>query len=349
MGGKSVLLAAVLVAVALPDSAQAFTCQNRDFVLDSLANGKAVTAELNYGGALNEMLRARAVAHDVWERYRMVCLDSGQFAIIALNTGRYVSAESGYAGNDQGMLRAGATGITPAERFTFEDGSTVGDFVRGSLKSVGSGRYVTVELGYDTTDVRYGMLRARATVKDRWEQLELNWLPVPAPPGPVDADGDGFAAGQDCNDGNPAIHPGALEVRGNGIDENCDGQDEDLLPIVAGVSSSFRVRGTHFSIRKLRVTEVIAGETVEFRCSGKRCPVRRLRAGSPRRGGTVDVRARLGKRRRDRFRAGQTLEVWITAPGRIGKVVRYRLRRGRVPDSVPLCARPGEPRPRRCS
>jgi hypothetical protein len=63
------------------------------------------------------------------------------------------------------------------------------------------------------------------------------------PPRPVDADGDGFATGQDCNDGDPAIHPGAVERRGNAIDENCDGRAEDLLPITSGVTSEWLVRG----------------------------------------------------------------------------------------------------------
>ncbi|MDQ3902760.1 MAG: putative metal-binding motif-containing protein [Thermoproteota archaeon] len=55
--------------------------------------------------------------------------------------------------------------------------------------------------------------------------------PPPPPPDPstIDNDGDGFSVAQgDCNDGNPNVYPGAVEVQ-NGIDDNCNGVVDEVV------------------------------------------------------------------------------------------------------------------------
>lgn len=51
----------------------------------------------------------------------------------------------------------------------------------------------------------------------------------------ADKDGDGYldglCGGTDCNDNDPAINPGATEVCGNGVDENCNGASDDVCSV----------------------------------------------------------------------------------------------------------------------
>gem|GEM_PF-326014 len=45
--------------------------------------------------------------------------------------------------------------------------------------------------------------------------------------GPPDNDGDGWPANQDCDDGDPSVHPGADEICDDGKDNDCQGGDAD--------------------------------------------------------------------------------------------------------------------------
>ena len=57
--------------------------------------------------------------------------------------------------------------------------------------------------------------------------LEERWRVTTDFTADLDQDGDGYTRPGDCNDANAAIHPGALDIPDNGIDENCDGRDAE--------------------------------------------------------------------------------------------------------------------------
>jgi hypothetical protein len=78
----------------------------------SLANGKWVSAELQYTGALYGMLRARASGIGPWETF--AAINGGLRNQTNL---RFVSAELQYTGIRYGMLRARANSRGPWEEF----------------------------------------------------------------------------------------------------------------------------------------------------------------------------------------------------------------------------------------
>jgi hypothetical protein len=116
------------------------------------------------------------------------------------------------------------------------------------------------------------------------------------------------------------------------------------VPRIASTwSVRFRVTRRFTQFRMLRVGAVPSTATVALRCAGKGCPFKRRTLTS--RNGRANGSAAL---RRAKLRPGATLEIRVTAPGAVGMVVRYRIRRGRTPVSSWLCLAPGTTTPARC-
>lgn len=168
-------------------------------------------------------------------------------------------------------------------------------------------------------------------------------------PVPVDGDGDGSVAGFDCDDSSAATGPAAIDVPGDGVDQDCDGFDEPL-PVVDG---ALRLRFAKPTKRGTRITTLVvtgmqASSRVVVTCSARAkraCPFRRATRRPKAAGGQVSLTSLL---RRRVLRVGTRIELRITAPGTIGVVRRFTVRRGAALRDQRMCLLPGSSVARSC-
>jgi hypothetical protein len=164
-------------------------------------------------------------------------------------------------------------------------------------------------------------------------------------PVPIDADGDGFIAGFDCRDDNPAINPGAKEIPRDGIDQDCDGFDA-TLPFVSYGLSLRPSYGGGVLFKRFVVTRLAAAIRVEASCKNPpnrkgRCfktTTRRPKAGQ------VSLTSLFKGRR---LPPGTRIELRITAPGLDGRVRRFTARAASFADTQ-LCLIAPSKTPRQC-
>jgi hypothetical protein len=169
-------------------------------------------------------------------------------------------------------------------------------------------------------------------------------------PIPVDADQDGTVATFDCDDADPARNPAATDVPADGIDQNCDGFDEQKPYVSATVSLATRRTSKGRRVRSLSVLDLRKGDRVVATCKAPKPKTKSKRfVRSACAFKTKTKTARLSNRpvsftkdfRNRVLPAATQIQVRVTGADRVGKIWMYRINSRTSPRESRRCLTKG--------
>lgn len=138
-------------------------------------------------------------------------------------------------------------------------------------------------------------------------------------------------------------HPGARDVPGNKLDEDCSGRAEPFPRVASTVRSFFSFPPLRFTT--LAIVRAVKGSRIQLRCTGGGCFKRKtITVGASRRELSL-----MRHVRRVRLRRGAVVEIRITRRNHVGFMRRVTARGGnRSPRIQDLCLPVGSGRPASC-
>jgi len=165
----------------------------------------------------------------------------------------------------------------------------------------------------------------------------------------LDRDGDGYTSctgPPDCNDNNRNIHPGATDIAGNRIDENCDGKDTPFPRLRVGISANASPGNpTGVRITRLLLGPVPSHTRIEIRCRGKGCPKRKVLRVTKAKAHVSLLKYFKHRRLRPKVR----IDLMLTKSRTIGNDWRITVRKHAISTPRRLCLVPGKKKASRCT
>jgi virginiamycin B lyase len=167
--------------------------------------------------------------------------------------------------------------------------------------------------------------------------------PPPAKPLPPDRDGDGFNVTVDCDDLSAAIHPGAIDKPGDGIDQDCSGADAPYLHFQPHPDGVWKKVHGRIVFTRLTVENLPAGTSLKLSCSGRGCPVRVYTSKVAAPVHRLDVASRL---KRSQLHKDAVIDLQLARDGYVTTIIRWTI--VPRPHATLLCIAPGKTKASAC-